>query len=316
MQATGAIVLNRVDVIHVHYCHCVGPVSPSRSTRLFRAHAALVRLLKRASERACFRANRRATFVCVSDGVAQEVREHYPGLAGRVLTIHNGVDTQIFAPGVRAADARAERAALGLDDARLTVAFVGSEWQRKGLGPTIEALAAARDWDLVVAGGGDRDRYQALADSLGVGAAVHWLGVTSDVQLVYQLADAFVLPSAYETFSLAAFEAAASGLPVLATPVSGVRELIQDERNGLLISRDPREIAERLARLAADAALRERLGEAAREAALAFDWARMVSAHHELYSRLAGAGVPATVAARAPARPSAGELAEDVAKEG
>ncbi len=54
-------------------------------------------------------------------------------------------------------------------------------------------------------------------------------------QLVYELADAFVLPSSYETFSLVTFEAAASALPVLATPVNGVRELIEDGHNGFLI---------------------------------------------------------------------------------
>ena len=56
---------------------------------------------------------------------------------------------------------------------------------------------------------------------------------------MYELADAFVLPSSYETFSLVTFEAAASGLPILATPVNGVRELIEDGRNGFLIAPDP-----------------------------------------------------------------------------
>ncbi len=59
---------------------------------------------------------------------------------------------------------------------------------------------------------------------------MHWLGVVRDIQVVYELADAFVLPSSYETFSLVTFEAAASGLPILATPVNGVRELIATGR--------------------------------------------------------------------------------------
>ena len=175
VQSTGAIVLNRVDVIAVHYCHQVGPAYASRSGVLFRVHVKIVRLVKRITERLCFRINRAASFVCVSDGVAEEMREHYPELTERILTIHNGVDTASFVPGAREQEARAMRATLGIRDQRLVAAFVGSEWERKGLEPLIRALALAPGWDLLVAGDGDRRRYQELADSLGVGEAVHWL---------------------------------------------------------------------------------------------------------------------------------------------
>jgi glycosyltransferase involved in cell wall biosynthesis len=286
VQATGAIVLNRVDSIAVHCCHQAYRAMPGRPTRLFRWYGAVVGLVKRIAERSCFRANRAAEFVCVSDGVAEEVRAHYPEAAGQVVTIHNGVDTRAFAPGVREHEARALRATLGIGPEQLVVAFVGGDWEHKGLRWAIEALAQAPDWELVVAGRGHAPRYRALADSIGVGARVHWLGVVRDVQVVYGLADAFVLPSSYETFSLVTFEAAASGLAILATAVNGVRELIEDQSNGFLIAPEPGEIAARLRRLAAEPALRERLGRAARQAALEFGWAEMVGAHHELYVRL------------------------------
>jgi UDP-glucose:(heptosyl)LPS alpha-1,3-glucosyltransferase len=286
VQATGAIVINKVDVIAVHYCHQVGVVTPSRSNRLYRIHVRAMGLLSRLGERACFRVNRGARFLCVSEGVADEIREHYPELSDRVLTIHNGVDTDTFAPGRHSEQAHAMRAEAAIADGRLVAAFVGSEWQRKGLSAAIEALAQAPDWDLVVAGAGDQAHYQQLADSLGVGAAVHWLGVVRDVQAVYELADAFVLPSSYETFSLVTFEAAASGLAILACPVNGVRELIEDGSNGFLIRQDPHEIAQRLGQLATDPALRARLGQGARQAALQFSWERMLSEHEELYVSL------------------------------
>jgi glycosyltransferase involved in cell wall biosynthesis len=286
VQATGAIVLNHVDVIAVHYSHRVGPTSPSRATALFRFHARAVGVMNRLAERWCYRASGSAEFVCVSEGVAEEMREHYRGIAERVVTIYNGVDTEAFAPGRRTADARTLRASLGIEHERLVAAFVGSEWERKGLEPVIRALALSGRWDLIVAGGGERQRYQELADSIGVGQNVHWLGVTPDVQLAYEIADAFVLPSSYETFSLVTFEAAASGLAILATPVNGVRELVDDGRNGFLIGREPHGIAERLDRLADDPALMRSLGDAARESALEFTWAEMVRKHHELYARL------------------------------
>jgi UDP-glucose:(heptosyl)LPS alpha-1,3-glucosyltransferase len=286
VQATGAIVVNEVDVIAVHYSHRVGPTTPSRSNPLFRAHAIAMQLVNRLAERWCYRPSSPATFVCVSEGVAEELRSRYRGLADRVLTIYNGVDSSAFAPGVRREDARALRSSLGIDERRLVAAFIGSEWGRKGLEPLIRALAHRREWDLIVAGGGDQSRYRVLAASVGVDESIHWLGVTSDVQLVYEVADAFVLPSSYETFSLVTFEAAASGLPILATPVNGVRELIRDGENGLLIDREPGTIAERLGRLADDPELRRRLGGAARDSALEFTWSRMVNEHHELYVNL------------------------------
>lgn len=301
VQATGAIVLNRVDAISVHCCHQVHRASPNRPLPLLRWYVRAVGLIQRVCERLCFRANRAATFVCVSEGVAEEMREHFPPLADRVVAIHNGVDTGAFSPGTRAGEARALRERLGVAperrvlerDAekaprgRLVLAFVGGDWGHKGLRTVIEALARAPEWDLVVAGRGLVAPYQQLADSLGVGEAVHWLGVVRDMPVVYELADAFVLASGYETFSLVTFEAAASGLPIVATPVNGVRELIEDGRNGFLVAPDPGAIAERLRQLAADPALRERLGAAARQSALDFSWGEMVVKHQALFRRLA-----------------------------
>jgi glycosyltransferase involved in cell wall biosynthesis len=290
VQATGAIVLNRVDAISVHCCHQVHRASPNRPLPLLRWYVRAVGLIARVSERLCFRANRAATFVCVSDGVAVEMCEHFPDLSDRVVAIHNGVDTGTFAPGTRASAAHALRSRLGIAPGRLALAFVAGDWGHKGLRTVIEALARAPEWDLVVAGRGHVAPYQQLADSLGVGEAVHWLGVVREMPVVYELADAFVLASGYETFSLVTFEAAASGLPILATPVNGVRELIEDGRNGFLVAPEPGAIAERLRQLAADPALRERLGSAARRSALAFSWGEMVVKHESLYERLAGSG--------------------------
>jgi glycosyltransferase involved in cell wall biosynthesis len=287
VQATGAIVLNRVDSVAIHCCHQVYRAMPRRSTLPYRWYVALSGLVKRRAERLCVRANATASIVCVSEGVAEEMRTHYPQAAERVLTIHNGVDTHAFAPGTHERAAHALRAKLGISDRRLVAAFVAREWGHKGLAAVIEALALAADWDLVVAGMGDRVRYQRLADSHGVGEAVHWLGLTREIEAVYELSNAFVLPSSYETFSLVAFEAAASGVPVLATPVSGVRELIRDGENGFQIEAEPRSIAERLNRLASDPALRARMGASARDSALAFTWDDAVAKHHELYERLA-----------------------------
>jgi glycosyltransferase involved in cell wall biosynthesis len=284
--AVGAIVLNEVDLVSIHYCQQVGPATPSRSHWLFRVNVAVAGMLGRVGERICFRVNRPKRVVCVSEGVAEEIREYFPALAGRTIAIANGVDTDAFAPDSRREDAAGLRARLGITDGRLVAIFVGSEWQRKGLDAAIRALALAPGWDLLVVGNGDRERYAQLAERLGVAAAIHWIGVSRDVAPLYQLADALVFPTSYEAFPLVALEAAASGLPILATPVNGVRELISDGENGFLIEADASDIGARLRALGEDRELRRRLGGAARAAALDYSWARMVERHDALYEML------------------------------
>ena len=285
VQATGAIVVNRVDCISVHYCHQVGRSTASRQSLVFRLHAHLSGRLKRFAERRCFTANRGARFICVSNGVADEMRKHYPELSGRVLTIHNGVDTDRFHPSAHEQAAVALRARLRIPKERLTAVFVGSEWGRKGLEPLIRALALTKWWDLLVVGAGEKSHFRSLAQALGVDGAVHFLGVREDVEIAYAASDAFVLPSAYETFSLVTFEAAASGLPVLVPPLSGVSEMIREGESGFFITQDPQMIATRLDLLRDDAELRSRMGEVARQAALRFGWETMVERHEQLYRR-------------------------------
>ncbi len=286
VMAVGAIVLSDVDLVGIHYCQQVGPATPSRSNWLFRLNVAASGLLGRLAERVCFRVNHPQRIVCVSEGVADEIREHFPGQAARTIAIPNGVDTEAFAPDSRRADAAAARKQLGIAAQRLVAIFVGSEWQRKGLEPAIRALAQAPEWDLLVVGAGDRERYEQLAEQLGVAHAVHWVGVSRDVAPLYQAADALVFPTSYEAFPLVALEAAASGLSLLATPVNGIRELLADGENGFLIDADPDDIAARLRLLGADEALRERFGAAARTAALDYSWAKMVERHDALYEQL------------------------------
>jgi glycosyltransferase involved in cell wall biosynthesis len=284
VMAIGAVVLNEVDLIAIHYCQQVGPATPSRAGWLFRLNVAASARLGKLAERVCFRVNRPKRFVCVSEGVADEIRQHFPEHSGRTLAIPNGVDTDAFSPrsGEREID---ELRRTFTADGRLLAIFVGSEWQRKGLEPAIGALALAPGWDLLVVGNGDRERYAQLADRAGVADAIHWVGVSRDVPPLYQLADALVFPTSYEAFPLVALEAAASGLPIISTPVNGIRELVRDGANGFLVEADAQQIAQRL-RLLEDPALRRRLGDAARASAIEYSWTKMIDRHEALYRRL------------------------------
>jgi phosphatidylinositol alpha 1,6-mannosyltransferase len=97
-------------------------------------------------------------------------------------------------------------------------------------------------------------------------------------------------------------EVAGAGLALLAAPVSGVEELVDDGRSGWLVARDAAAIAERLRALGADPQLRAALGRAAREASARYTWDAMVDGYVKLYEGLDDA---AEVAVPAPARTTA-----------
>jgi UDP-glucose:(heptosyl)LPS alpha-1,3-glucosyltransferase len=284
LHSTGAIVLNRAAVVTVHFCHRAFDEPPgSRASRpgfAFRANAWVVRRLSLLAERWCYRPGRAANLVAVSGGVAGELRRHFPRMAESVSVIPNGVDAERFRPGEEDG---------GLPGAgTLRVLFVGGDWERKGLRAAIEALAGCPGAELTVVGSGDVDSYRAAAEAAGVADRVEFAGPTADPAPAYRAADAFLLPTAYESFSLVTYEAAASGLPLLATRVNGIEDLLRDGVNGWFVDRSPEQIAARLRELRDDPARRREMGAAARRDSLAYSWGSVVARYRELYASAAG----------------------------
>ena len=159
----------------------------------------------------------------------------------------------------------------------LRVLAVGRLMRRKGLDRLLRAAAAAigagAGLQLRFVGSGPDDEYlRGLAGELGIGGAVRFDGFIdqADLPAVYAEADAFAFPTLRDPFGFVLLEAAAAGLPVIASPDAGAtQELIEHERNGLVA--DPGDIdamARALVRLAGDPALCERLGRAAHKATL------------------------------------------------
>jgi glycosyltransferase involved in cell wall biosynthesis len=96
-----------------------------------------------------------------------------------------------------------------------------------------------------------------------------------------------VLPSAYETFSIACFEAAACGLPLVIPRLSGAGALVGDDEAGIIVNREAASIANALVRLACDPARRSALGAEARRRASPYTWEASVAAVTDIYrSRL------------------------------
>jgi UDP-glucose:(heptosyl)LPS alpha-1,3-glucosyltransferase len=286
VHTTGAIVFNRADVCTLHYLHNGpgGKVRRSRRSSLaYRANAVLARRLSAWFERAVLQLpSRSRVVVAVSEALAEEVVAAFPGRRTSVRVVPNGVDRSRFR-----ADAVARttvRGTLGISDSDVVAVFVGSEWRSKGVDLAIDALELAPAVHLVVAGAGDLQALRSRARSRGVAGRVHLVGPTAAPERYYAAADVLVLPSGYESFSLAALEAAAAGLPVVSTPVGVARELIAGG-GGIEVERTAASVGEALQDLAADARKRRTLGEAASRLAAAYDWDAVADAYVSIYAQ-------------------------------
>jgi glycosyltransferase involved in cell wall biosynthesis len=192
-------------------------------------------------------------------------------LTRRARLIGNGVDLERFDPDrFTNAERRAMRTELEIEPNQLVVGTVGRLVAEKGYR---ELFAAVRRLDpsryvLVVIGAEDPDKRDALSKDLLARAradGVRFLGHRDDVDALYAAMDVFVLASHREGYPRAAMEAAAMGLPVVATDIRGCREVVQPGQNGLVVPlRDASSIADSIVLLGNSAGLRAAMGGAGR----------------------------------------------------
>jgi len=161
--------------------------------------------------------------------------------------------------------------------------FVLREARRSLPGARLRIVGAAPE---------DQRQLASLFESLGLDKSVIWEGrLGSDqIPLFYRASRTLLVPSAYEGLPTVILEAMRSGLPCVATRVSGIPEVVEDGVNGFLVELDrPDEMAERAIAIAADPELRERMSRAAiATVKTRFGLKRMVGEHLALYSRILG----------------------------
>jgi sugar transferase (PEP-CTERM/EpsH1 system associated) len=227
-------------------------------------------------------------FVTVSRDLARWLVEQVRVPARKVRTIYNGVDTEHYAPGDRAA----ARRALGIPMDWAVAGTVGRLDPVKDQVGLIRAFArtdgaqARGRHALVIAGDGPcREQLEATVGELGLGDSVRLLGERDDVPLILQALDVFVLSSIGEGLSNAILEAMATGLPVIATRVGGNVELVRDGITGRLIEPSrPATLAEALGDYLSDPLRARAQGAAGRERAVAeFGLEHMLAGYEALY---------------------------------
>ena len=222
-------------------------------------------------------AYRCAHAVVANSSAARALLEREGVPASRIHVIANGVTVERFVPVPGARPVRTI----------LTVANLRPEKAHEVLLNAAAMLAPARpELRVLVAGDGPRAaELRALAATLGIADRVEFLGHVDDVPSLLGRAGAFVLPSRSEAFPNAAMEAMAAGLPVVASAVGGLLDLVDHGRTGLLVPVDDAGgFAAAIEQLMADPERAARIGAAAREDVMSrYSFDRMVRAFEDLY---------------------------------
>lgn len=188
---------------------------------------------------------------------------------------------------------RAEsRAHLGIGEGEILLVFVGRIVPIKRLGLLLEALAEAREADprlrlALVGDGGERPQLEGRAAELGIAGDVLFLGYRRELRPVFAAADLAVLSSDNEGTPVSLIEAAAAGLPAVATDVGGVREVVGEDTGILTPQGDAAALANAIVEMANDASRRERCGAAARKHAVdSYGAKRLLTDVDNLYREL------------------------------
>jgi glycosyltransferase-like protein len=234
--------------------------------------------------------------VCVSQPWVERLRNDYGIAAGLVA---NGVDPRRFRPPRDRAERGHARRLAGLQD-RYAVLTVGGIEPRKGSLTLLEGFAKLRETVpealLLIAGGttlfdyrAELERFAERADQLGVTEHVWRLGAleSEELERLFRAADVFAFPSVKEGFGLAALEAIAVGLPLVASDLDVFRGFLTDGESALLTPvGDADALAYALARVRHDKSLRTRLRAGGREVVAAHTWDAAAELHERVYEHI------------------------------
>ena len=221
---------------------------------------------------------------------ADQLVDYYGADPQRIEIVPPGVDHAFFSPGSQAG----ARAAIRTDD-RPMLLFVGRIQPLKGVDVAVESLARlertdARLWIVGGASGtggeGEVDRVRRLIAANGLGDRVRFVPPQPHhlLSTYFRAADVCIVPSRSESFGLVALEAAACGVPTVASAVGGLATLVEHGFTGYLVEgRDPADYAAHVDAILADPVLARRLAISAAARGRTYTWTGSANRLHNLY---------------------------------
>ena len=228
--------------------------------------------------------------ICISP--SRELELKYSSLFARVPTvfISNGVDTGLFNTEF---DAMKAKTSLGLPEGRIIITCPRRLCYKNGVQHLLKAitlLPAYAQVYFVIAGDGPMARdLMEFAKAKGMINSIRFLGAVPYEMMpaVYAASDIVVIPSLMEATSLAALEAIASGLPIIASDVGGLSDLLTGKEAGILVPpANPQALAEAIHIFVNDEGHIARMGKAAETMASSYSWDKIASLTEEVYESL------------------------------
>jgi alpha-maltose-1-phosphate synthase len=278
-------------VPHVMTSHSLEPLRPWKAEQLGGGYAVSSWVEKTALENA-------DAVVAVSRGMRADVLAAYPAVdPDRVRVVHNGIDTELFAPR----DDDGTMRALGIDSDRPVVTFVGRITRQKGLPHLLRAAdKLPADAQLVICAaapdepGIAEEVRSAIAGLQATRSGVVWVQEAlprPQLIVVLSATTVFVCPSVYEPLGIVNLEAMSCGTAVVASDVGGIPEVVEDGHTGLLVPYDATDpamfeqgLAERITALVEAPDRARAMGQAGRSRAVdEFSWHRIAQETVDVY---------------------------------
>ena len=209
----------------------------------------------------------------------------------KVNVISNGINIRDFDIKYSKDECRDK---IGLSANEEVMLFVGNLESRKGLDILIKAMHKivknTQDTKLVLIGiGSMKNGLKSLAEKLGIIEHIKFAGFVDESEKVsyYKSADIFVLPSLYEVFGIVNLEAMACGVPIVASNVGGIPDVVKDGENGLLVPPSNSEaLADAIIYLLENEDVREKMGNNGREKIKDYSWGRIANETEKVYDEV------------------------------
>ncbi|MBI5055817.1 MAG: glycosyltransferase family 4 protein [Nitrospirae bacterium] len=246
-------------------------------------------------EHKIFSRRRYKKIIAISEMVKKNIIDNYKVPPSDIEVIYNGVDTNKFHPANREKFRHEIRRKHGLTENDFVVLFMGSGFERKGVGALIQAVERVKEpVAVLIVGKGKHPPVSPLNKGGIKGGAFQYkhkiifCGPQKDNYKYYAAADIFVFPTIYEPFGNVHLEALASGLPVITTRNSGASETIKDGLHGFVIERpeDVAAISEKIKYFMDNRDKLESMSQNARQLAGEFTFEKHIEKIRELYQRV------------------------------